>query len=244
MSKTVDSMVNDIYTMCQNAYNSGKQDPTKQFVLTTDDILRWVNEGYLKFVGKARLYKKKYSITTALTPSPAPASYVLPSDLDCMMSIWYTPTGQTGWELKKVDDFKQGYAEALSSGSPTYYNDQFLDSNKAYLLTLYPAPTSAGNSIDIYGCFLPAALTMSDTIAYIPDQFMDVLFWYALSRAQLFCGVTPTSEKQTPFWMIQYADQKFDAGVTECRVNAEYSGQTHWQYQTYDETTDDNLETR
>ena len=203
-----------IRAFAEGTYHAGKMSDDKQMTLEDKMIERFINEGYRLFTTAARCNKKIETITTVALQQ----GYTLPEGLSQIINVFYS-SATDKWKLRQVRDDEQLWWELLPNNTPSGYSIQYGQT----FMTLYPAPTNAGEVISIYGSYVPDDMVNDGESPIMPLKYHQALCDYGLFRVMQMVGLidqTKTSAQQ----QFEYFRQSFLATAEKCRQETEFTG--------------------
>jgi hypothetical protein len=146
--------------------------------LTDTDIIRWINEGQLEIARK-----NKYTRTTVTTPSVAgQAAYsFVGTNILSIETLSYADQFIEGKSFEQVQEEylnTSGPTTTLTSTAVPLVWYEYADS-----VYFWPIPTNAGDTIKLYVCTYPVAVTSSVDSLSIPDTLYGALLDWIMAQA-------------------------------------------------------------
>jgi len=169
--------VSDIITRVQRTFGdeAGVQ-------LTTDDIIRFINDGVREILYKNESLLQK---TTTANSVSGQQDYSLPTDILILRGISWKDTGESsyhkleGLTLNKFNEYIDGWdGNDYGTGVPLVYMI-FED-----LITVFPTPaTSTISALKLYYQRTPVDVALSSDTPDIPPIYHEILVKYCLQQA-------------------------------------------------------------
>lgn len=213
MSKTLLQLRNHAREYIQNQILINKMSEGKTISLSDDLIDTFINEGYQLFCSITKHITNRSTITTV----SAQREYSLPTNYLAHDRIKYT-TGTTAWLLGMIELNNILYYEEMS-GDTVGYLIRY-DNNQAQI-HFYPSPARDGDTITIYGVFLPTDLSADTDSPALPSRYHLQLAQYAIFKLQMLIGIYNT-EKQSAMQISAEFLKEFQAIANKCRKELEY----------------------
>jgi hypothetical protein len=134
------------------------------FDLTSADVLTVLNRRHKSMVGRARTFRKSAVVGPTVVNV---AEYTNPADLISALEV--TVGGVTYGKARHADKSRGALSRLwLSGDGGIFYETASLTGVDGF--GLYPTPTTAGLSIEVYGAFLPPDLLLDNTVPLQVDE--------------------------------------------------------------------------
>lgn len=192
--------------------------PTSTY-LTDAMILRWINEAQRIIARKTRCIQDSTTLTTVASQ----AAYTL-DDVVQVEAIYWDDTGDKLQELSWASVNLHGLGDTTDTGTPEFWgrwNDG--STGKVYL---FPTPSGDGDTLTVYYCRLPAALTNAALEEpEIPEDAQAALTVYAQYKYKWMEGEYPEANHILAVWDDMVRWFKYDTyteGSEAQSINVEY----------------------
>ena len=139
--------------------------------ITSDDILRWINDAMRDIALRNNLLQVKAVSATVASQQ----DYALPTDLLTLHSVRYGTDKLQSLTLQEADAFMD--TASVNTGRPAYF------SQWGTTLSLYPIPQDAATSLNIYYTRQPHVVTTNADTPEIPSAYHLRLVDYCLAQA-------------------------------------------------------------
>lgn len=173
-TKTVNDMVTDVKR--QFGDEASVQ-------ITTNDIIRWINEGALEILSK-NPFRQAVSTTSTVAGTQ---NYDMPADIFQMIGVQYDTKFLTAVSMEGLKEQTGSYQ--TNQGYPEFW---YMFANTIYL---WPVP-NAVKTLTLYYSQAPTGVTSTGDLLPVPDRYYSRLRDFCMSRAAELDEDTPTAMAQ------------------------------------------------
>lgn len=150
-----------------------------------DQLTRWLNEANQDIARSTRMFKDSFTMSTIADNGV----YPVPPQVIGIEQVYLSTDMQTfdliPQHFEDFDALRHGYG-AMMIGTPTYYSTFGFTPN--LFLLIFPTPTVAGDTIEVFASRLPAPMDPNDTTSAVDtleiwtDALVDYCEYKALRR--------------------------------------------------------------